>query len=582
MAAPPPAPDAPRSHVAWSAPLAIGLACALVYGGELSGPFVFDDQQAIVDNPTLGPPLSLTALSPPVETPVAGRPLTNLSFALNRAASGLAPGAFHLTNLVLHALVAWAAFLVLRRALALPSMPTSVRSRSHALALASALLFAAHPMVVEVVLYATQRSEGLAALFYLVAFYLLLVAEEHGQRRLVLPMFLVGVPGVASKESFVTAPVLLLCFDRAFLAGSFRGALQRRLALHTAAFASWLPLAWLEKGGTRPGSVRGFELDYVLAQAKIIPSYFTTALFPREPVFDYGMLVPESSRGGLAWLCVLGPLCIALCVLAWRRPRLGFPGLFVLGTLAPTSSLLSIHTEVGAERRFYLALVCVLALVVVAVQVAVASGARGAAARWGSLALLCAALSLLGARARAYAGVFDDLEHLWSYAARARPENPRAHYNLAETLRRRGRLGDAETAYRRAIAAYAGYAEAHQNLGGMLLRLGRTDEALRELRLGLDANPGDVQARFNYGIALGSAGRLEQAAAELSEVVRRAPLLLDARVKLLAALVPLHRDAEVAAQRAWLEQHAGRDPRARQALAALAALRSEAPSTPSP
>jgi hypothetical protein len=55
----------------------------LIYSNSLSSPFVFDDQNSIIGNPQIRQiwPLS-AALSPPRDTPVAGRPLVNLSFAL--------------------------------------------------------------------------------------------------------------------------------------------------------------------------------------------------------------------------------------------------------------------------------------------------------------------------------------------------------------------------------------------------------------------------------------------------------------------------------------------------------------------
>ena len=74
----------------WATPLAgavIVLAVMAVYGNSLSGPFVFDDVGAIVDNPTIRQLRPFwQVLSPPRngET-VSGRPLLNLSLALNYA-----------------------------------------------------------------------------------------------------------------------------------------------------------------------------------------------------------------------------------------------------------------------------------------------------------------------------------------------------------------------------------------------------------------------------------------------------------------------------------------------------------------
>jgi tetratricopeptide (TPR) repeat protein len=566
--------SSPRGAVGLGhAACAIAVVCALVHAGELDGPFVFDDQQSIVDNATLRAPLSLRVLSPPRETPVAGRPLANLTLGLDRARAGLEPSAFHLTNLVLHALVALLAFATLRRLFALAAMPEPVRARAAWLALATAVLFAAHPMTVELVLYATQRTESLVALCYLGAIYVLLRAHAEGSSRAWPAMAVVGVLGIASKEVFVTAPVMALCLDRAFLAGSFAGALRARAKLHAALAASWLPLLLLQKDDTRPESVRFAELDYVLAQAKLLPEYLATALVPSRPVFDYGPLIARSSAGAWPWLIAVGLIVAALAVFAFSHPRAGFLGVWVLGVLAPTSTLFSIHTEVGAERRFYLPLLSVLAVVVLLADV----GLRRVAARVGrSVAVLgigvfALAVALLSLQARAYAECFQDLETLWRYAVEARPENPRAHYNLAETFRRQGDEPGAELALRRAIALDPGYVDARVNLAGLLMARSRPQEALAQLEQAVRrARPGEVRARFNLGVTLGILGRMDEAARELTEVVRQAPDELEARLKLAVALRELGRLDEARAQLAWLEPRLPRDARVAALKRALA------------
>src|SRR3954465_13985422 len=84
----PAAPDV-AAGIWWRALLLV-LAGFAVYWNSLSGPFVFDDQLSIVENPHIrewwrpG-----QGLFPERELPVAGRPLVNFSFALNYAVNGL-------------------------------------------------------------------------------------------------------------------------------------------------------------------------------------------------------------------------------------------------------------------------------------------------------------------------------------------------------------------------------------------------------------------------------------------------------------------------------------------------------------
>jgi hypothetical protein len=73
---------------------------AVVYENGLSGPFIFDDKTAIQENPQIRRlwPLS-DVLTPLQDTPVAGRPLVNLSFAINYAIHGLDVTGYRVTNL---------------------------------------------------------------------------------------------------------------------------------------------------------------------------------------------------------------------------------------------------------------------------------------------------------------------------------------------------------------------------------------------------------------------------------------------------------------------------------------------------
>jgi hypothetical protein len=117
--APTPQPSAESISLRWCA-LALVAAVGLVYTNSLSGPFVFDDLLSITENPTIRQLWPLTApLSPPSGQglTVEGRPLLNLSLALNYAISGTAPWNYHLTNIAIHALATLTLFGLLRRTL---------------------------------------------------------------------------------------------------------------------------------------------------------------------------------------------------------------------------------------------------------------------------------------------------------------------------------------------------------------------------------------------------------------------------------------------------------------------------------
>ena len=164
--------------------VAVGVA---TYWNGLDAPFVWDDDTAIVTNRTIRDVLPLSgSLSPPIETPVAGRPIANLSLALNYAIGGLDETGYHWWNLGVLIASALLLFGIVRRTLALSPIfvspvvvspvasgfsRTALRTGADAVALVSALIWLAHPLLSETVDYVTQRTESMMGLFFLLTLY---------------------------------------------------------------------------------------------------------------------------------------------------------------------------------------------------------------------------------------------------------------------------------------------------------------------------------------------------------------------------------------------------------------------------
>src|SRR5437773_2373489 len=95
-----------------------------VYWSSYSVPFFFDDPASITENPTIQ---NLSALGEVLTPPrngsgVTGRPLVNLSLAINYALGGTAVTGYHLLNVLLHACAGLALFGIVRRTLLMPDL----------------------------------------------------------------------------------------------------------------------------------------------------------------------------------------------------------------------------------------------------------------------------------------------------------------------------------------------------------------------------------------------------------------------------------------------------------------------------
>ena len=482
---------------AWLTAVALALAGLAAYAHSLSGPLVFDDLQNIRDNPSirsLTPPWP--ALSPPEIAGVGGRPLFNLSFALNYAMGGLSVRGYHLGNLGLHLIAGLLLFGIVRRTaenrVAAPTL----------LAFSVALLWLLHPLQTEAVTYLTQRTEVMMGMFYLATLYAFI--RSQGTTWLTLSV-LFCFCGMASKEVMVTAPLMVLLYDRLFIAGSFRAALRRRRGYYAALAASWIFLGSLmihvrERGvGLTTGVL---PLTYALGECRGILKYLTLALLPHPLVFDYGSHPTVLALGTGCYVlgtgcCVLALGClVAATGLALRhRPALGYAACWIFVILAPTSSFVPLAFQPVAEHRMYLPLAGVITLVVLGMYAAL--GRRA----WAAVALLAVGLGCLTARRNQD---YRSALALWSDTVEKCPGNGRAQNNLGLTLADEGRLREAIPHYEAAVRLDPENAEAHNNLGNALLQSGQKLAAVAQYREALRIRPDFGPARHNLGVALGS------------------------------------------------------------------------------
>ena len=103
------APDREPRWLPLAAGLVIVLAGLAAYANSLAVPFVFDDGPSILDNPSLRHlwPIGRVLSPPDRGITVSGRPVLNLSLAVNYAVSGTSAWSYHALNLAIHLLAAF-------------------------------------------------------------------------------------------------------------------------------------------------------------------------------------------------------------------------------------------------------------------------------------------------------------------------------------------------------------------------------------------------------------------------------------------------------------------------------------------
>lgn len=515
---------------------ALVLATLLAYHNSLGGPFVFDDVPTIAENPTLRH--LTTALLPPRDSGIttSGRPVVNFTLALNHLFGGLRPWSYHATNLLIHTLAGLTLFGLLRRSLLGPTLRARFAASALPLALGVALIWTLHPLQTAAVTYIVQRSESLVGLFYLLTLYAFARATDGpttaapsfpdklpGRRAWLALSVAACVLGMATKEVMVSAPLIVLLYDRTYAAGSFREAWQRRRGFYVALAATWTLLAWLMLGTGGRGGTAGFGLgvtawQYALTQCGAVIHYLRLAFWPSPLVFDYGGAVlaesaPAVLPQALLLLALVGVTAVALC----RRPAFGFLGATFFAILAPTSSIVPL-ADTMFEHRMYLPLACVVTVAVLAFRMLFA--------RWTLLA--CVALTvgsgvLTVRRNQDYASELS----LWRDTVTKRPANVRAHYTLGSVLAQQGRTAEAVVEYEEALRLKSDSAPAHNNLGNLLVRAGRAAEAIPHYEAALRVAP-SAETHNNLGNLLQQTSRPREARNHYEAALKLQPHSADA------------------------------------------------------
>ena len=524
-------------------PLLIIAAGFCAYHNSFRDGFVFDDDLHIVGNPRirqLGRPWELIRHT--------SRPAVEVSLALNYALGRLDPWGYHAFNVAVHILAALTLYGVARRTLLSERLRSRFGVAAPWLAEAISLIWLVHPLQTESVTYIIQRGESLMGLFYLLTLYCVIRSDDSTRRSLWKIAAVVSCAlGMASKPVMVTAPVVILLFDRAFLVRSWREAMLRRGWLYAGLAATWLLLpSMLANAPSEWETSAGFEykesspLRYALTQPGAVLQYLRLTFWPNRLCLDYGWLhgwsdvreTSEALRGQIAVAALL-----AATVWAWKRsPAMGFLGAWFFLILAPTSSFMPVADAI-VEHRMYLPLAAIVTLAAVGVfeigkhLFAMRHGLLLGCVVGGFVVVLFTALTIQ--RNQDYSSALT----IWQDTVVKCPNSARAHNNLGLALADLGKVQNATEHWEQALRLNPDFAEAHNNLGTTLREQGKLQQAIDQYEQALQINPDYVQAQYNLGNALLRANKPQEAIKHYEHAVRTDPDLAEAHYNLGLALM---------------------------------------------
>jgi len=478
--------------------VSILLVFAAVYARSADFAYVWDDVEAIRDNPIYAGPLldgldatqhdhldpalrNLSGLKPAHDS---YRPLLYLSYRTDVSLFGMSPRAMHLHNLILAILSIVAFYFV-----------ASIWLASRPGALLATAIFALHPLQVETVAYISGRGDLLAGLFALLGVVSALQFERQADRRRRGMWLFIStaclLASLLSKEAYVGLPIALA--GVAYARGKLRE--QRAVLLvWVAALCGYLTVRFavggVAEGGTGAAALAALPGVFVrYLEIALLPFDLSTErLYAPSYVFP-GWLVAgvlaawvfvglrrgwsETSRtvaSGLWWMLVLlGPSVIVVLLMGIVADRYAY--LPLAGFAIASSALLGAAVGAGSKLRAPVGI---------------------AAAVWAAMCLATTVVQV---------GVWKDNRTLYGHAVAVAPQSSMAHYRLGHAYAQEGQWAEALALFERAVELDPSNTRALNNRGVAYLNAGKYEEAADSFERAL-AESGQMHFRAWYNLAV--------------------------------------------------------------------------------
>jgi protein O-mannosyl-transferase len=525
--------------------LLIGIVILGVYSNTLNGPFLFDDELSIEKNSSIRTlwPLS-SSLWAVRDTPTAGRPVVNFSFALNYALSQEKVAGYHAVNISLHVLNAFLLYLLIARSLKSISALERQTVLPSSLPMIATLMWAVHPLHTETVNYITQRTELLMAFFFLLSMLSSRLAWDARDLRSQLAWQGLCVAscalGMASKEVMVVVPVMVVLYDLAMMNHCVSSLLKNRARFYLCLASTWIVLALLLAANPRGRSV-GFGLsigtiDYITTQCWAVTHYLWLAFWPMNLCGDYGVSTIIDIRVWLPRLVLIGVI-LGATIWAWGRYRiLSFLGLWFFLILAPTTSVVPIVTEPIAERRVYLSLASIILLMVAGIHHLVSrwSGTFGTKLEnqpqpprspqpWVAIGVCLGITTVWACVSYARNEVYRSKFAFWNDVVQKRPLNARGYQNLGKVCFESKQFELTKDYYERSKELAPANADSYYNLGVWHMNHGDPIEALANFDKALLIMPDKFDAAYNRALLLSRLGRTDESIIGYKNAIRIFP-----------------------------------------------------------
>ena len=491
----------------------------IAYFPSITGDFIWDDDQHLVEDPFMEKADGWRRIWFAPERYVWNYwPVTRSSFWLERRIWGLNPVGYRLVNLALHSLNA----LLLWKILASLGVPG---------AWFAALLFAIHPVNVETVAWITQRKNTLSMFFYLLAIRWYLDFDRRNNKGFYAASLAAFALSLLSKTATVTLPAVLLLIALWKGRPSLPDAFRRLAPYFLLALAAGLASVWFEKHYIGSG---GPEFQFSAAERVILAGrvfwfYLGKTLWPHPLIFVYPRWAIDPGMA-LSWLPLLA-LAAVLAFFFFKRRRWGGGAFFALAyfavSLFPVSGLEPLWRDTLKKNpSAWMARINLG-------RVLMAEKEDHEAIRHFDHAIQLYPDDPETTAYRNRGISFSELREYdlsladFNRALMINPINPDVYYHRGNLFRHRGDLAGAINDWDRAIRINPAFTDAYLNRGNASSMLGDTDGSLADFYQTIELKPDYAEAHFNLGVVLESKGEIEAALESYNRAIELNPRKVD-------------------------------------------------------
>ncbi len=498
--------------------LALALAVGAVYYQVHSFDFIsYDDGEYVYNNINIQIGLTYNAIKWAFTTNYAANwhPLTWISHIIDWQLYGSKAGGHHLTNVIFHIANTLLLFIVLRQ------MTNALWPSAF-----MAALFALHPMHVESVAWISERKDVLSTLFWLLTMwaYLRYVNKPVISRYLLTAGFL--ALGLMSKPMLVTLPFVLLLLDywpleRFGKIKTDRLVLEKIPLIILAAISS-VGAYFAQRNWGAIYQSADFNLAVRFENAFIsYIKYIEKMFWPEGLVYFY----PHPGRNiSILFSVISACLLLAVTFLVIRytkKHRYLLTGWFwYLGTLIPVIGIVQAGDQAMADRYSYITLTGLFIIIAWGVPEILASW------RYRKVCLAVSSLIILlilAVSSTVQAGYWKDSLTLYTHALKVSPNNYKAHFNMAVTLRDMNKFDEAAAEFKKCLQIKPDDSLSFNGLGIIFGRQGKFDQASEYFVKALQINPNLEEAHTNFGYVLTNQGKLNDALVYYEQALKLKP-----------------------------------------------------------